>query len=200
MRLYVAVGLLTLAVVGIIVGIIASQAGKVQIIEVSNEPLEPLDCETGLVYNAENHVCVKECPQFAIYDFSLGDCTYPYNNQYPELTSTNECNGEKINGITISEYFKTLQYFDPRTCRKEVNIQSFDFKYPVDRGFRYVYADEMKTDAWKSAMSNYFSLVSAQPHAFINGYTSSGKSVVSDCGAKSNIAKMIVTQSCYPLE
>jgi hypothetical protein len=136
---------------------------------------------------------VKECPEFANYDFTLEDCTYPYNNQHIELSSTNECDGEIINGITISEYYKTLQYFDPRSCMKGVNIVSLDFKYPVDSGFRYVYADEMQTEKWKTAATKYFSLVGKVPHAFINGYTSDGSKINMDCGKNSNIAKMLVT-------
>lgn len=78
------IAFLIIAIVGTVIGVVASQAGKVQIVEVPSEPvvteLEPLDCETGQVYNKENHVCVKECPEFAYYDFTLEDCTYPYNN------------------------------------------------------------------------------------------------------------------------
>ena len=98
-----------------------------------------------------------------------------------------------INKNVILKKVRPLQYFDPRSCMKGVNIVSLDFKYPVDSGFRYVYADEMQTEKWKTAATKYFSLVGKVPHAFINGYTSDGSKINMDCGKNSNIAKMLVT-------
>ena len=153
MRLFGVVLFLVMTVIVTIIGVLVASKEEVtiKIVEKIPEPVvvEPLDCDTGLVYNKENHVCVKECPEYANYDFTLEDCTFPYNNEYPELSSTNACNGETINGITISEYYKTLEYFDPRTCLKNVHIQSLAFGYPVIKGYRYIYADEMERDDWK---------------------------------------------------
>jgi hypothetical protein len=79
----------------------------------------------------------------------LSDCTYPYNNIYPELVSTNACNGETINGITLKDYYKSLVNFDPRSCKKNVDLNSIKFGYPVLSGYRYIYADEMERDDFK---------------------------------------------------